>query len=626
MSPARIVPALCLSVTTALLAGCTAGPDEPGKSPEQTAADLAYYLSIGHIWGDLPLTAGSESAALAYPELINTAKGAWPTVTVDSVDPNSWASTRTAATLRWSWDIVPGGEPWTYSTKVDLVDADGMWRADVSMAQFHPELDDGEGFEVRQEPGERAEIVDRNSDPIMSAINVQLIGIDKPSVAAAEQEGAARELAELVEVDPDRFVEKVLNAGPKAFVSAITLRADDTDEGLLGALESIPGGRAVLDEAQLAPSRDFARPLLGTVGPATAELVEESKGRIAEGDEAGLSGLSRRYDEQLRGTGASTVTIDGEQVYDSEGVAGTPLQLSLDKSMQELADELVAGRDTPAALVAIQPSSQEILALASNPAADGQAIANTGSYPPGSTFKIVTALALLRSGMSPEDLVECPSTITVDGRTIGNYSDYPSDSLGTITLREAFAESCNTALIGEVDRLSATDLQAAASALGLNHDAELGYPFWLGEVPAAEDELDRAVSMIGQGEVLASPLGMAAVAASVQAGERVTPKLIMGAEAPALAQPSGPLTADEAEVLRGLMRGVVTDGSASELAELGDEVMAKTGTAEHGSDPVGTHAWMVGVDGDIAVAVFVADGKSGSSDAGPIMREFLSRK
>lgn len=148
--------------------------------------------------------------------------------------------------------------------------------------------------------------------------------------------------------------------------------------------------------------------------------------------------------------------------------------------MQELADELVAGRDTPAALVAIQPSSQEILALASNPAADGQAIANTGSYPPGSTFKIVTALALLRSGMSPEDLVECPSTITVDGRTIGNYSDYPSDSLGTITLREAFAESCNTALIGEVDRLSATDLQAAASALGLNHDAELGYPFWLG--------------------------------------------------------------------------------------------------------------------------------------------------
>lgn len=57
--------------------------------------------------------------------------------------------------------------------------------------------------------------------------------------------------------------------------------------------------------------------------------------------------------------------------------------------------------------------------------------------------------------------------------------------------------------------------------------------------------------MIGQGEVLASPLGMAAVAASVQAGERVTPKLIMGAEAPALAQPSGPLTADEAEVLRG---------------------------------------------------------------------------
>ena len=88
-----------------------------------------------------------------------------------------------------------------------------------------------------------------------------------------------------------------------------------------------------------------------------------------------------------------------------------------------------------------------------------------------------------------------------------------------------------------------------------------------------------------------------------------------------------PLTAKEARQLWQMMRGVVTDGSGRVLGNLkGPAVMAKTGTAEYGaSKPLKTHAWMIAMQGDLAVAVFVNDGKSGSGTAGPLLRTFLAK-
>ena len=119
-------------------------------------------------------------------------------------------------------------------------------------------------------------------------------------------------------------------------------------------------------------------------------------------------------------------------------------------------------------------------------------------------------------------------------------------------------------------------------------------------------------------------MAMAAVAASVAAGETVIPHLIDGSQA----TPKGkPLTKQEARQLRRMMRAVVTDGSGRVLGNLaGPAVLAKTGTAEYGaSKPLKTHAWMIAVQGDLAVAVFVNDGKSGSGTAGPLLRTFLAR-
>jgi cell division protein FtsI/penicillin-binding protein 2 len=130
--------------------------------------------------------------------------------------------------------------------------------------------------------------------------------------------------------------------------------------------------------------------------------------------------------------------------------------------------------------------------------------------------------------------------------------------------------------------------------------------------------------MIGQGKVLASPLVMATVIASAQAGRTVVPTLVKGIESPVPPQ-AQPLTGGEARSLRSLLRGVVTSGSGRLLLDLpGPPVIAKTGTAEF--DKGGkrlTHAWMLAAHGDLAVAVFVDVGSSGSGTAGPILEAFL---
>jgi cell division protein FtsI/penicillin-binding protein 2 len=119
---------------------------------------------------------------------------------------------------------------------------------------------------------------------------------------------------------------------------------------------------------------------------------------------------------------------------------------------------------------------------------------------------------------------------------------------------------------------------------------------------------------------------MATVMASVVRGQAVVPELLPDLDRPAGA--ARPLSGSLADQLRGLLHAVVTDGSGSFLQALQPpEVLAKTGTAEYGTAKGGgslpTHAWMIGAQGDLAVAVFVDTGASGSRTAGPILEGFL---
>ena len=159
---------------------------------------------------------------------------------------------------------------------------------------------------------------------------------------------------------------------------------------------------------------------------------------------------------------------------------------------------------------------------------------------------------------------------------------------------------------------------------GLGIDYDVGFASFFGAVPEDSTATGRAAAMIGQGKVEASALAMATVVASVQAGETVVPRLL-----PELGPPgtdaAAPLGDGEARSLRRMLGAVVERGSGSVLAGLpGERVLAKTGTAEFGSQvPPQTHAWFAGYSGDLAFAVLVADGGFGGAVAAPVAATFL---
>jgi cell division protein FtsI/penicillin-binding protein 2 len=253
----------------------------------------------------------------------------------------------------------------------------------------------------------------------------------------------------------------------------------------------------------------------------------------------------------------------------------------------------------------IRPSTGEILAVAQNAAADADGpVATNGLYPPGSTFKIITAGAAIDRAMaSPNTLLPCPGTIDIGQRTIPNYDNF---DLGTVPMSKAFANSCNTTFAELASRMPPTALTVAASQYGIGPDYQIdGISTISGSVPPTVNLAERTEDGFGQGKVLVSPFGMALAAATVAAGKTPTPELIVG-------KPTG-VTGDRPQIspdmldgLRSMMRLVVTNGTAKEIAGEGD-VHGKTGEAEFEG---GSHAWFAGYRGDMAFAALIVGGGS----------------
>ncbi|MCM3662156.1 penicillin-binding transpeptidase domain-containing protein [Georgenia satyanarayanai] len=622
----RLAPLCALAL---LLTACS-GPEDDGL--DDAASALASALAGQSLDG---VTLTDPVAAGSFAELVEPL--AEYEVTVEAQEVTRAEDDGAASVdLAWSWTIED--HEWAYTTTAELVEQedDGGWALTWRPDVLAPGLTEGERLEVSRTLPERADVLGADGEVIVTERPVGRYGLDKTLVAAEEVGERAGEVAEALGIDPAAFRERAEAMGPRAFVEALVLRpedAEDVDEDFA----DIPGARVVEDTIPLAPTREFARALLGRVGPATAEVVEASEGRVRAGDEVGLSGLQAAFENQLRGTpDIEVAAVDAADtrrpLFEGEGTEPEDLRLTLDVDVQQAAEEILyAGEDTQdsaSAIVTLRPSTGEVLAAANGPGNEGLNAATAGQYAPGSTFKVVTSLALLRAGLALDDAVTCFETLTVDGREFTNYDDYPASALGEVPFRTALAHSCNTALMDQRDLLEDGDLAAAAEALGIGVERDLGFPAYLGQVPAPESETERAASLIGQGRVLASPLAMATVAASVQAGHAVLPQLVADT-APEVAEPAQPLTEKEAEQLRELMRGVVTEGSGIALSDVpGEPVLAKTGTAEYGN-PDGdgaheTHTWMIAAQGDLAVAVLVETGVSGAQTAGPILEELLT--
>lgn len=620
------IASVCAAATMSmLLSACSSGRPDPRDTAESLAAALSTQ--------DVSKISVVKGGRLPQPDLERIVKGldgAKPRVTVSDVSEDGADENTAIATLKSSWTL--DGSTWAYSTAASLSYVDDAWQVAWSPSIVAPDLTDDERLRVHTTPADRGDILGARDEGLVVERSVKRIGIDKSRITPEQFAGSATALAQRIGIDPAEYAKRVEAAGAQAFVLGLVVRAESGEALSESELAAIPGAAQLNDEIPLAPTRTFGQPLLGVVGEATAEIVEKSKGKVRAGDRVGLSGLALRYDAQLRGTPGVVVeaVTDAEgatprELFAGEAKAGQPLRTTIDAKLQATADELLADVKPASAIVAIRPSTGAIVALASGAGGGGADTAASGHYPPGSTFKLVTSLALLRSGLTPASSVPCTKTITVEGRTFTNYSDYPSAAEGDIPLRAAIANSCNTAMIAERDKAPQDKLAAAAAALGLGPDLDLGYPAFLGSVPAKAEGTEHAASMIGQGRIEASPLAMAVVAASIAHGSRVTPTLLVDHATKPAADAGVPLTAGQTKQLQELFRAVVTDGSGKFLADLpGGPVSAKTGTAEYGTDdPPRTHAWMIATHDDLAVAVFVADGVSGSQTAGPMLERFL---
>ena len=541
----------------------------------------------------------------------------------------------TTAHLEVAWSL-PGERTWTYETSVAMVRAEDelTWGLVWDPQVLHPRLADGLSLALRRTAPPRGDVLATDGTALVTDREVVDVGIQPSRVEdlGALVTALGDELAATLDVQLDRedLQARVDAAGEDAFVPVLTLREDDYLR-VQEVIQPLPGTVFRRRATPLAPTRGFARFTLGSAGPVTAEMIEQQPDRYEAGDVAGRSGLQAAHDERLFGTPGLEVRLAGEDAPDDpvlfrdDATPGEPVTVTLDERVQRAADVAVEGTGFATGLAVVRPSDGHVLALANSSEATFD-LARTAKVPPGSTFKIVTTEALLaETDLGPQTPIDCPNEVTVGGRTISNAE---SQQLGTVPFRTAFVNSCNTAFVQLSQDLGATSLQQAAARFGLGTEGGLGLDAFRGQVPETGDAVDLAASAIGQGRILASPLAMAGVTATVAAGGFPGLSLVLE-PAPEPAPDVDPLADDHAALLQELTRGVVTEGTATVMAGTpGGPVHGKTGTAEFTAEDgtLRTHAWFVGYQGDLAFAVVVTDtpGAYGGQVAAPVARRLLT--
>jgi cell division protein FtsI/penicillin-binding protein 2 len=517
---------------------------------------------------------------------------------------------------------------WPYQGVLRLVRRDDRWRVDWSPATLHPDLAPGLRFQRTRSWPERAPILAADGSELAGpgpVVAVSLVGERVKSPAAVAKAlvtyvGVSRDQARKVLADAERRPNQLV---PVAVLAEADYRS------IREFIHPVPGLSFQNGVGRETNGPASARMLVGSVDPVTADDLKRLGAPYQTGDVTGHgNGLEAAFERQLAGSPSGEVRLvdkDGAEakvLHRFAGEDGKPVQTTIDPQLQRAGELALAPVGKPAALVAVKPSSGELLAVVNLPF-NGYNRALLGRYPPGSTFKVVTAGALLSSGLRPADPVDCPKEVSIGGRRFGNFED---EVLGRIPFSSAFAHSCNTAFVQQATkRLDGDELVAAAGRFGFGVEPAPGIPAVTSRMPPPSDQADLAAEAFGQGRVTASPLQMAMVAATVVQGRWRQPRLVSaGAETEGGdGESPDPLDRQVAGTLRTLMRQVVTEGTAAP-AKLPGRVGGKTGTAEFGTgNPLPTHAWFIGFRGDLAFSVVVEDGGVGGRVAAPVAARFL---
>ncbi|MBI4901528.1 MAG: penicillin-binding protein 2 [Actinobacteria bacterium] len=375
----------------------------------------------------------------------------------------------------------------------------------------------------------------------------------------------------------------------------------------------------------------------------------------------GRSGLEAKYSTELAGT-ASSQTVDRlVDLFTGATPVGATIQTTINAKLQQVATQQLGTKK--GAVVAIDPTTGAILAMVSTPTYDpnklathdlaaarsawttlnadpGKPLSDRSTreiYPPGSTFKLVTAAAALENGMTPDTLVNTPSQLTLPNSSsvLGNESNCGNTQQ---TMDQALQLSCNTAFANLGATLGAEKIRAQAEKFGFDSTPMTDVNAAKSQFPAKLDAAQTMLSAIGQYDVAASPLQMAMVAAAIcNNGVLKTPYLVSEVRSADLRVlyrhgPDGKPTMStaSAQALQQMMVNVVQKGTGTKAQLPGVVVGGKTGTAQ--TDPTkNPYAWFVSFakNPDIAVAVFIEDANverndiAGGALAGPIAKAVI---
>lgn len=370
-------------------------------------------------------------------------------------------------------------------------------------------------------------------------------------------------------------------------------------------------------------------------------------------DQRGKTGVESTYNRYLSGSFGTEPLLQRLNLKEKRGAN---VRLTIDADVQAVAEQELAGQR--GAVVAIDPSTGAVIAMASSPTFDlQQAItdftaiptdggpllnrATSGRYAPGSTFKVVTATSALENGLYDSD-----SEFTDDGSYEtpgGEIRNFGGQTFGRHTLTTALTNSINTTFASIGDDLGSSRLGETMTAFGFGERAPIDLPdddvvasgrYGPGGVlPNDEEGVDTARLAIGQERLAVTPLQMAMVAATIANGgtlmaPRVLDRIVdRGGDVVRTGDPEEleqVMSADVAAELTAMMENVVREGTgtAAALSETGVTVAGKTGTAES-DDPNRNQAWFIGFapsdDPQVAVAVVIEDTSStGGAAAAPV--------
>jgi cell division protein FtsI/penicillin-binding protein 2 len=537
-----------------------------------------------------------------------------------------------------SVDLGSGGLRWSYHGSFAMRRTSAGWKVVWSPSVIVPGLRQGDRLAVLTSMPSRAQIQDSAGKSLAVPSRVFVAGVRPGSLADPKKTAAALSAATGGLLDAPQVYGQIIAAPSREFLGLLRLRPSAHDR--MGArLARVPGLQVRERTERLFES--IAPVVTGSVGTETAQILRTDGVPYRPGATVGLSGLQEAYQRTLTGSATTKVVLEnaaGHQVAtlqswtgqvrntsDSHQPSGrgSPVRTTLDSRVQRAANHALEQVPESAAIVAIEPGTGRILAVAARRAAGMPAVSPlAGQYQPGQAFTIISTAALLQeTGFDAAKPVPCRAENSVGGRRFANH---PAETgLGSQPpFSVDFAHACGTAFAGLSLRLNASDLAAAAQDFGIGAAWRLQVTSTAGTIgnPAGFGQI--AAASVGAGSVRVSPLDMALAAGLVQAGTWHAPLLVTSPPDPTLAA-RRPFSSQIVTSLRKLMHATVTKGAGHAANVGGGAVFGQVGTSRLGSAAKGLRsAWFVGYQGKVAFAV-VEFTRSVNVSAAPLAGAFL---